>query len=94
MDAYTQVELGDLEDQTASSSLDTSFISNQSDDLFDDETPYDQEEEQDDDYFFTSSTDRLCRSQCPRKHRDKVYYLQILYRILRKYCPDCEDAIT
>ena len=55
VDAYTQVELGDLEDQTTSSNLDTSFISNQSDDLFDDETLYDQEEEQDDDYFFTSS---------------------------------------
>ena len=41
--------------QTTSSNLDTSFISNQSDDLFDDETLYDQEEEQDDDYIFTSS---------------------------------------
>ena len=42
------MELGDLEDQTTSSNLDTSFISNQSDDLFDDETPCDQQEEQDD----------------------------------------------
>ena len=54
-----------IQDQTTSSNLDTSFILNQSDDLFEGETPYDQVEEQDDDYLFTSSQENCSTDTDP-----------------------------
>ena len=95
VDAYTQAELGDLEDQTASSNLHTSIISNQSDNLFDDETPYDQEEEQDDNYFFTSSTNTDCEDLNVTENTERKYIiLKYCIGTLLKYCPHCRAIIT